>query len=129
MSKSKIGIIGGSGLYHIEGFTRQKWVRVKTPFGPPSDAFLTGILGGVGNLAFFQALVKGGASQAATVVGRRNHLRKDRGAARAGVKVWIGPATRGVRAVSNQILREIDRELVRSLPAFYSQGKRLILQL
>ena len=46
MSKPKIGIIGGSGLYHIEGFTRQKWVRVKTPFGPPSDAFLTGILAG-----------------------------------------------------------------------------------
>ena len=46
MSKPKIGIIGGSGLYHIEGFTRQKWVRVKTPFGSPSDAFLTGILAG-----------------------------------------------------------------------------------
>ncbi len=46
MAKHKIGIIGGSGLYHIEGFTRQKWVRVKTPFGAPSDAFLTGTLAG-----------------------------------------------------------------------------------
>ena len=46
MSKHRIGIIGGSGLYHIEGFTRQKWVKVKTPFGPPSDAFLTGRLAG-----------------------------------------------------------------------------------
>jgi 5'-methylthioadenosine phosphorylase len=46
MSKHKIGIIGGSGLYHIEGFTRQKWVAVKTPFGPPSDSFLTGALQG-----------------------------------------------------------------------------------
>jgi 5'-methylthioadenosine phosphorylase len=46
MSKFKIGIIGGSGLYHIEGFTRQKWVCVKTPFGPPSDEFLTGTLAG-----------------------------------------------------------------------------------
>jgi 5'-methylthioadenosine phosphorylase len=44
--KHRIGIIGGSGLYHIEGFTHQKWVKVKTPFGPPSDAFLTGKLGG-----------------------------------------------------------------------------------
>ncbi len=41
-----IGIIGGSGLYHIEGLTRQKWVSVKTPFGPPSDQFLTGQLAG-----------------------------------------------------------------------------------
>ena len=46
MSIPRIGIIGGSGLYHIEGFTRQKWVSVKTPFGEPSDAFLTGELAG-----------------------------------------------------------------------------------
>jgi 5'-methylthioadenosine phosphorylase len=44
MSKFKIGIIGGSGLYHIEGFTNQKWVKVKTPYGAPSDDFLTGRL-------------------------------------------------------------------------------------
>ena len=42
----RIGIIGGSGLYHIEGFDRQKWVRVRTPFGDPSDSFLTGTLAG-----------------------------------------------------------------------------------
>jgi len=45
-SKHRIGIIGGSGLYHIEGFTKQKWVAVKTPFGSPSDQLLTGKLGG-----------------------------------------------------------------------------------
>jgi len=43
---AKIGIIGGSGLYNIEGFTNQKWRRVSTPFGDPSDSFLTGKLGG-----------------------------------------------------------------------------------
>ena len=46
MSSHRIGIIGGSGLYHLEGFTQQKWVSVKTPFGAPSDAFLTGKLAG-----------------------------------------------------------------------------------
>jgi 5'-methylthioadenosine phosphorylase len=46
MSSYRIGIIGGSGLYHIEGFTNQKWVKVKTPFGAPSDDFLTGKLAG-----------------------------------------------------------------------------------
>ena len=46
MSHPRIGVIGGSGLYHIEGLTRQKWVKIKTPFGPPSDAFLTGRLAG-----------------------------------------------------------------------------------
>jgi 5'-methylthioadenosine phosphorylase len=46
MPANRIGIIGGSGLYHIEGFTRQKWVKVTTPFGAPSDSFLTGELSG-----------------------------------------------------------------------------------
>ncbi len=46
MQNHRIGIIGGSGLYHIEGFTKQKWVKVKTPFGAPSDDFLTGELAG-----------------------------------------------------------------------------------
>ena len=46
MAKYRVGIIGGSGLYHIEGFTKQKWVAVKTPFGNPSDSFLTGELAG-----------------------------------------------------------------------------------
>lgn len=42
----KIGIIGGTGLYQIEGFTKQKWVKVKTPFGAPSDELLTGQVAG-----------------------------------------------------------------------------------
>ncbi len=46
MATNRIGIIGGSGLYHIEGFTNQKWVKVKTPFGDPSDELLTGQLAG-----------------------------------------------------------------------------------
>src|SRR6266446_2232217 len=46
MNSYHIGIIGGSGLYHLEGFTKQKWVSVKTPFGAPSDQFLTGNLAG-----------------------------------------------------------------------------------
>jgi 5'-methylthioadenosine phosphorylase len=43
---STIGIIGGSGLYQIEGFTNQNWVKIKTPFGDPSDEILTGTLSG-----------------------------------------------------------------------------------
>src|SRR5882724_11531689 len=44
MPKFRVGIIGGSGLYHIEGFTGQKWISIKTPFGPPSDDLLNGRL-------------------------------------------------------------------------------------
>lgn len=46
MSQYRIGIIGGTGLYHVEGFTKQKWVQIRTPFGMPSDSFLTGELAG-----------------------------------------------------------------------------------
>jgi 5'-methylthioadenosine phosphorylase len=46
MSQQRIGIIGGSGLYHIEGFSAEKWLKVKTPFGDPSDRLLTGNLSG-----------------------------------------------------------------------------------
>ena len=46
MGTHRIGIIGGSGLYNIEGFENQKWVTVRTPFGSPSDQFLTGVLNG-----------------------------------------------------------------------------------
>jgi len=43
---SKIGIIGGSGLYQIEGLKNIKWTKVQTPFGDPSDEYLTGALDG-----------------------------------------------------------------------------------
>jgi 5'-methylthioadenosine phosphorylase len=42
----KIGIIGGSGLYSMSGLSQTREVRVKTPFGPPSDAIVIGMLEG-----------------------------------------------------------------------------------
>lgn len=42
-----IGIIGGSGLYHMEGLSSIREVKVRTPFGAPSDAVITGTLDGV----------------------------------------------------------------------------------
>ena len=42
----KIGIIGGSGFYHIDGIKDIKKVNIKTPFGDPSSEFVTGILEG-----------------------------------------------------------------------------------
>jgi 5'-methylthioadenosine phosphorylase len=46
MPEHRIGIIGGTGLYQVEGLTRQKWLVVSTPFGSPSDDLLTGQLEG-----------------------------------------------------------------------------------
>ena len=41
MKKRKLGIIGGSGLYKMEGFEKTKWKKIKTPWGIPSDEILT----------------------------------------------------------------------------------------
>ena len=40
MKKRKLGIIGGSGLYKIEGFEKTKWKKMNTPWGKPSDEIL-----------------------------------------------------------------------------------------
>ncbi|PWK55324.1 S-methyl-5'-thioadenosine phosphorylase [Roseicyclus mahoneyensis] len=45
--QTMIGVIGGSGIYQIEGLEGAEWVEVQSPFGAPSDAVLTGRLGGV----------------------------------------------------------------------------------
>ena len=46
MAEAKIAVIGGSGLYQIEGMTTIEEVRPKTPFGEPSDAIIIGELEG-----------------------------------------------------------------------------------
>ncbi|MCX5783633.1 MAG: S-methyl-5'-thioadenosine phosphorylase [Elusimicrobia bacterium] len=58
MKYIKIGIIGGSGLYHIESLKDVKKVKVKTPFGNPSDDIVTGKLNGV-SVAFLPRHGKG----------------------------------------------------------------------
>jgi 5'-methylthioadenosine phosphorylase len=45
--EAKIGVIGGSGLYQIEGLSDLKETKVETPFGDPSDLIMTGTLQGV----------------------------------------------------------------------------------
>jgi len=46
MQSSHIGIIGGSGLYQIEGLTNATELSVETPWGPPSDVIVRGELSG-----------------------------------------------------------------------------------
>ena len=45
--RADIGIIGGSGLYDIDGLSEVNEIAVRTPFGAPSDAILLGELDGV----------------------------------------------------------------------------------
>ena len=45
MKKRKLGIIGGSGLYKMDGFEKTKWKKINTPWGKPSDEILIAKLG------------------------------------------------------------------------------------
>ncbi|MBT4014546.1 MAG: S-methyl-5'-thioadenosine phosphorylase, partial [Deltaproteobacteria bacterium] len=43
----KVGIIGGSGLYHLEELEKVEEVHLDTPFGKPSSYFVTGEVNGI----------------------------------------------------------------------------------
>ena len=66
-----IGIIGGSGLYDIEGFARAEWRSIETPWGSPSDAILVGELDGV-PMAFLPRHGRGHVHSPSTVPYRAN---------------------------------------------------------
>ncbi|MDR7124034.1 S-methyl-5'-thioadenosine phosphorylase [Pseudotabrizicola sp. 4114] len=68
---SMIGIIGGSGLYQIDGLEGASWVKVSTPWGKPSDEVLMGRLGGVA-MAFLPRHGRGHVHSPSTVNHRAN---------------------------------------------------------
>jgi len=47
MTRTVLGIVGGSGLYDLPGLERTEWRRIASPWGEPSDALLTAEIGGL----------------------------------------------------------------------------------
>ncbi len=66
-----IGVIGGSGLYAMDGLEDARWQRLETPWGAPSDAILTGRLNGV-RMAFLPRHGRGHVHSPTTVPYRAN---------------------------------------------------------
>ncbi len=71
MTETMIGIIGGSGLYEIEGLENPEWVSVQTPWGEPSDQIFTGTLDGV-KMAFLPRHGRGHVHSPSTINYRAN---------------------------------------------------------
>jgi 5'-methylthioadenosine phosphorylase len=71
MAETVIGVIGGSGVYGIEGLEDAAWERVATPWGDPSDEILTGRLDGV-RMAFLPRHGRGHVLTPSTVPYRAN---------------------------------------------------------
>jgi 5'-methylthioadenosine phosphorylase len=69
--ETKIGVIGGSGVYQIDGLEAAEWVEVDSPFGKPSDAILTGRLGGI-EMAFLPRHGRGHVHSPSSVPYRAN---------------------------------------------------------
>ena len=69
--QTMIGVIGGSGVYDIEGLEGADWVAVDSPFGAPSDRILTGRLQGVA-MAFLPRHGRGHVHTPSTVPYRAN---------------------------------------------------------
>ena len=71
MTQTKIAVIGGSGIYDIDGLENPEWTAVDTPWGSPSDAILTGRLDGV-EMAFLPRHARGHKLSPTTVPYRAN---------------------------------------------------------
>ena len=71
MAGTVIGIIGGSGVYDIDGLKDATWQSVDSPWGAPSDDILTGTLGGV-KMAFLPRHGRGHVHSPTTVPYRAN---------------------------------------------------------
>jgi 5'-methylthioadenosine phosphorylase len=71
MSEKVVGVIGGSGLYEMEGLEEVQTISLKTPFGNPSDAFIVGHLDGV-KIAFLPRHGKGHRIQPSSLNFRAN---------------------------------------------------------
>jgi 5'-methylthioadenosine phosphorylase len=69
--QTMIGVIGGSGIYQIEGLEGASWVKVKSPWGQPSDEVLVGRLGGL-PIAFLPRHGRGHIHSPTTVPYRAN---------------------------------------------------------
>ena len=69
--QTKIGIIGGSGIYNMDGLEGAEWVSVHSPWGVPSDQILTGRLDGV-EMAFLPRHGRGHIHSPTTVPYRAN---------------------------------------------------------
>lgn len=71
MTQTMIGVIGGSGIYDIDGLENASWVDVASPWGTPSDQILTGSLSGV-KMAFLPRHGRGHVHSPTTVPYRAN---------------------------------------------------------
>jgi 5'-methylthioadenosine phosphorylase len=120
--KAKIGIIGGTGLYSIEGITDIEEVEVQTPFGNPSDRIMIGNLGGI-SIAFLPRHGKGHIFSPTEVPSRANvYALKSLGVERIIAINSAGSLKEGVKPGDLVIPDQIIDRTTRRESTFFNRG-------
>lgn len=121
-SKAEIAIIGGSGLYHMEGLTRLKEIQLTTPFGKPSDSIMVGSLEGR-NIAFLARHGRGHRTPPSGINYRANiHALKSLGVSRVFSVSAVGSMKKNIRPGDFVLPDQFIDRTTHRLNTFFDQG-------
>ncbi len=120
--KADIAIIGGSGLYHMEGLTKINEVKVRTPFGPPSDSIILGSFEGLG-VAFLARHGRGHRISPSDINYRANiHALKSLGVSRVLSVSAVGSMKEQIRPGDFLLPDQFIDRTTKRLSTFFNQG-------
>lgn len=120
--KAEIAIIGGSGLYHMEGLTRLKEIKVSTPFGKPSDSIRIGSFEGF-NIAFLARHGRGHRTRPSGINYRANiHALKSLGVSRVFSVSAVGSMKERIRPGDFVLPDQFIDRTTQRLNSFFDQG-------
>ena len=120
--KADVAIIGGSGLYHMEGLTRLKEVKVTTPFGKPSDSIMVGSFDGL-NVAFLARHGRGHRISPSGINYRANiHALKSLGVSRIFSVSAVGSMKEKIRPGDFVLPDQFIDRTTQRISTFFNQG-------
>jgi 5'-methylthioadenosine phosphorylase len=120
--KADIAIIGGSGLYHMEGLRKIKEVKVTTPFGQPSDSIMLGSFEGL-NIAFLARHGRGHRTRPSGINYRANiHALKSLGVSRVLSVSAVGSMKEDIQPGDFVLPDQFIDRTTQRLNTFFDQG-------
>lgn len=120
--QAEIAIIGGSGLYHMEGLTRLKEINVTTPFGKPSDSIMLGSFEGL-TIAFLARHGRGHHTLPSGINYRANiHALKSLGVSRVFSVSAVGSMKEKIRPGDFVLPDQFIDRTTQRLNTFFDQG-------
>ncbi len=120
--KAEVAIIGGSGLYHMEGLTNIKEIKVATPFGKPSDSIMLGFFEGI-HIAFLARHGRGHQIPPSSINYRANiHALKSLGVSRVFSVSAVGSMKKNIRPGDFVLPDQFIDRTTQRLATFFDQG-------